>query len=129
MYYGSPKTEKRLSQRLPHLFSFHHQDRVLVGRDICRNGLGLYCPSSNDGTFLYRHLEKLKKCYVQIHGVTVYFSELKVVRLERIHTDFIYGLEIVSMVPQEKEKFLAVYESKLADYEAGKLKDPRPRFV
>lgn len=130
MNYYAPQSEKRLSQRLPHMFSFHYKDQVLVGRDICREGMGLFCPDPKEGAFHFRNSESLRQCYIEIHGVTIYFSKLKVMRLVKVNNDFVYGLQIESVLPQEREEYLAIYHQKLEDFENGKRTPvKRSRFL
>lgn len=115
--------KQRKSIRVPNLFSFHYGEKVFVGRNISREGFGLLCPCTKDGSFMFHNQQKLRNCYMEIHATTIYFSKLTVKRLERVGGDYIYGICIDSILPAEKVKYLYVYDKKLTDFEQGRLHD------
>lgn len=108
--------ENRTSYRVPCLFSFHHKDEVLEGRNLGLTGFGVAYPVANDGTFHFHRGQLLKNCYIQIEGQTIYFSKVNVCWLDTGEGGLVYGFKITSIIEPEKEKYKAVYELVLSHY-------------
>ncbi|WP_024852042.1 hypothetical protein [Hydrogenovibrio kuenenii] len=112
----SENYENRTSYKVPCLFSFHHKDEVLEGRNLGLDGFGVAYPASNDGTFHFHREQLLKNCYIQIEGETIYFSKVNVCWLETGQEGLTYSFKIASIIEPEKEKYKEVYEKVLAHY-------------
>lgn len=93
-------------------FSFHYDEDVLVGRCLFKEGLSVYCPNKGTKAFHYNRQQKLKDCYIQVDGVTVYICSLVVSQLQEIGGEYVYRLKIKSILPAEKEKLLKIYDDK-----------------
>lgn len=98
-------------------FSFHYDEDVLVGRCLFEEGLSVYCPNKGTKAFHYSRQQKLKDCYIQVDGVTVYICVLVVSQLQEIDNEYVYRLKIKSILPAEKEKLRQLYEEKFAEAE------------
>ncbi|MDX1796727.1 MAG: hypothetical protein R3219_08370 [Hydrogenovibrio sp.] len=112
------KNDARSSFRVPCLFSFHHDNLILKGHDLNRNGFGLAFPVKKDGTFQFHRSEQLRNCYIQIEGQTIYFSKVRVcwLDIDRHTGGLTYGFHIESIIEPEKIKYLAVYDQMLEKY-------------
>jgi len=117
MFYSTFDQDNIYSTPVATPFSFHHGDDVLVGRCLFEEGLSVYCPNKGTKAFHYNRQQKLKDCYIQVDGATVYICALVVFQLQEISQEYVYRLKIKSILPAEKEKLLQIYEEKLAQTE------------
>ncbi|QAB16186.1 hypothetical protein [Hydrogenovibrio thermophilus] len=116
MFYGvTAQEDEIISTAISTPFSFHNGEEVLKGRSLSREGLGVHCPNQGAKAFHFNRRQKLKDCHIQIDGLTIYFCQLQVVELKELNGEYIYGLRILSILPQEQEKLDTVYESKLCE--------------
>ena len=108
--------EKRDYFRVPYLFSFHNQGDVFKGINFSRNGFGIYFSERNEGNFHFHRSQLLRDSYMQIEGKTIYFSRLRVSRLDISKNGLIYGFRIESIIEPEMIKYLSIYERALDSY-------------
>lgn len=118
MFYSTLEQDIIHSDPVATPFSFHYGEDVLVGRCLFKEGLSVYCPNKGTKAFHYSRQQKLKDCYIQVDGVTVYICSLVVSQLQEVGSEYVYRLKIKSILPAEKEKLLHLYEKKSVDPEA-----------
>lgn len=108
--------ERRHSVRVPHLFSFHFQNKVLKGVDLGEIGIGVFFPGNQREGFLFHREQQLKDCFIEIEGQTIYFSRLRVCWLDLTDDGLVYGLRIESILEPEEKKYRQMYLLALDQY-------------
>lgn len=119
MFYGVSDEDNLIATSVATPFSFHHGDEVLKGRALSPEGLVVFCPNQGTEAFHYKHRQKLKDCHIQIDGLTIYLCTLQVTELHDLNGEFVYGLRIDSILPQEKKQLQGIYEAKRCAEEAA----------
>jgi hypothetical protein len=109
MFYGSTSKNPFQSTPVSHPFSFHQKQRVMKGELLCREGVGVLCTPDQPGEFAFKRDQKIKDCYLQVEGVTVYIPKM-VVHSRQVTADgVLYCLRVESILPKEEAKLEQVY--------------------
>ena len=117
MFYGSLSKNPFQLPPVSHPFSFHHKERVWRGELLCREGVGLICAADQPGEFEFKRDQKIKDCYLQMEGVTVYIPKMVVHSRQMAADGFMYCLRVESILPQEDAKLEQLYDDLVRERE------------
>ncbi|KUJ71076.1 hypothetical protein [Thiomicrospira sp. WB1] len=117
MFYGSSSKNPFESPPIPHPFSFHHKERVWKGKLLCREGAGVLCAPGQPGEFDFKRNQKIKDCYLQVEGQTVYIPKMVVHSRQIVNDGFLYCLRVESILPHEAKKLEQLYTGLMREHE------------
>ncbi|MDR9499151.1 MAG: hypothetical protein RI556_08255 [Hydrogenovibrio sp.] len=110
MFYKPDWAEAFRSTPIPHPFSFHYRDQVWKGVLLCREGVGVLCPPGRPGEFEFQRHQKVRDCFIQVEGRTVYMPKMVVHSRHAKSDAFLYCFRIESILPQEQKTLNEVYD-------------------
>lgn len=102
--------DRRSLSRLDHPFVFHDGAHIFEGKNFSPDSIGVIAKSKDSGEFDYFCGQLIKDTHIEIEGVTVYLSHLRVARLDQVGQNLVYGMVLESVVTPEQAKLSEVYQ-------------------